>query len=100
MFRECGPRRRCFSFSWVGLGIGGVVHAEACIPWDLKFWINGKEAATGKLQRSVPGGFTASETFDVGMDLNSPVADDYFDKSPFKFEGTLEKLHFKYLEQK
>ena len=67
-------------------------------PAELKFWINGKEAATGKIGQTVPGTFTVSETFDVGMDLNSPVADDYFDKAPFKFEGTLKRLHFKYLE--
>jgi len=64
---------------------------------ELKFWINGKEAATGKLQRTVPMIFTASETFDVGLDTCSPVANDYFDKAPFKFEGTLKRLHFKYL---
>lgn len=63
----------------------------------LKFWINGKEAATGTVRRTVPAVFTASETFDVGMDLNSPVADDYFDKAPFKFEGELKKLYFKKL---
>lgn len=68
-------------------------------PAELKFWINGKEATTGKLGRTVPGTFTVSETFDVGMDLNSPVADAYFDKGPFPFEGSLKKLHFKYLEQ-
>jgi arylsulfatase len=43
-------------------------------------------------------GFTASEGFDVGMDTLSPVADAYFDKAPFKFEGTLKRLHFKNLE--
>jgi arylsulfatase len=68
-------------------------------PAELKFWINGKAAATGKIGRTVPGTFTVSETFDVGMDLNSPVADDYFDKAPFEFEGTLKRLHFKYLEE-
>jgi arylsulfatase len=64
---------------------------------DVKFWINGKEAAEGTVQRTVPAVFTASETFDVGMDTSSPVANDYFDKAPFKFEGTLKKLYFKYL---
>jgi hypothetical protein len=68
-------------------------------PAELRFWINDKEAVTGKLQRTIPGTFTASETFDVGMDLCSPVANDYFDKAPFKFEGTLKRLHFKYLNQ-
>jgi arylsulfatase len=64
---------------------------------DVKFWINGKEAAQGKVQRTVPAVFTASETFDVGMDTSSPVADDYFNKAPFKFQGTLKKLHFRNL---
>jgi len=63
---------------------------------DLRFWINGKEAARGTVRRTLPMLFTASETFDVGMDTASPVADDYFDKAPFKFEGSLKRLHFKY----
>jgi arylsulfatase len=54
--------------------------------------------ASAQLQRTVSG-FTASETFDVGMDLNSPVADAYFDKGSFPFEGSLKKLHFAYLKE-
>ena len=27
----------------------------------------------------------------------SPVANAYFDRAPFEFEGTLKKLHFQYL---
>ncbi len=67
-------------------------------PADLTFWINGKEAAKGTVQRTVPLIFTASETFDVGMDTASPVADDYFDKAPFTFEGSLKRLYFKNLK--
>ena len=70
---------------------------ERAAPAELTFWINGKEAATGKLQRTIPMVFTASETFDVGMDTLSPVADDYFDMAPFEFEGVLKKLYFKHL---
>jgi len=68
------------------------------VPGELKFWINGKEAATGTVERTIPMVFTASETFDVGLDLNSPVADAYSDKGPFPFEGSLKKLHFNYVE--
>jgi arylsulfatase len=71
---------------------------ERAAPAELKFWINGKEAAPATVQRTVPGTFTASETFDVGSDTSSPVADDYFEKAPFKFEGTLNRLHFKNLQ--
>lgn len=64
---------------------------------EVKFWINGKEAATGTIQRTVPAVFTASETFDVGMDTSSPVANDYFDQAPFRFEGTVKRLYFQNL---
>jgi hypothetical protein len=29
------------------------------------------------------------ETFDVGTDTNSPLANDYFDLAPLRFEGEL-----------
>jgi len=70
---------------------------ERAAPAELKFWINGEPAATGTVERTVPAVFTASETFDVGMDTSSPVANDYLDQAPFEFEGTLKKLHFQYL---
>jgi arylsulfatase len=73
---------------------------QRAAPAQLKFWINGTEAATGTVQRTVPAVFTASETFDVGMDTSSPVANSYFDRAPFEFEGTLKRLHFVNLEQK
>jgi arylsulfatase len=71
---------------------------ERAAPAEVTFWINGKEAATGTVQRTVPGTFTASETFDVGMDTCSPVADGYFDEAPFKFEGKLKQIYFKNLQ--
>jgi arylsulfatase len=71
---------------------------ERAAPAELKFWINGKEAAGGTVQRTIPLTFTASETFDVGLDTLSPVADAYFDKAPFAFEGTLKQLYFKNLQ--
>jgi len=71
---------------------------ERAAPAEVVFWINGRKAAGGTVLRTVPAGFTASETFDVGMDVNSPVANDYFDKAPFKFTGTLKRLYFKNLQ--
>jgi arylsulfatase A-like enzyme len=62
---------------------------QRAAPASLTFTINGEPANGGTVRRTVPAVFTASETFDVGMDLNSPVADAYFDKGPFEFEGTL-----------
>jgi arylsulfatase len=71
---------------------------ERAAPAELMFWINGKEAAAGTVRRTIPGTFTASETFDVGTDTGSPVADDYFERAPFEFEGRLKRLHFKNLQ--
>ena len=53
--------------------------------------------AQAEENKVLPISFTASETFDVGLDTCSPVADDYFEKAPFKFEGTLKRLYFKNL---
>jgi hypothetical protein len=40
----------------------------------------------------LPAAFTASETFDVGVDLGSPVSIDYFDRRPFRFNGTIDSV--------
>jgi arylsulfatase len=42
--------------------------------------------------RTVPAAFTASESFDVGVDLGSPVSLDYFDRRPFAFDGTIDSV--------
>lgn len=47
--------------------------------------VDGKEVGKAILKRSVPLLFTASETFDVGVDLGSPVSLNYDDRRPFKF---------------
>ena len=47
------------------------------------------------VKRTVPAAFTASESFDVGIDLGSPVSPGYFDRRPFKFNGKIEKVEVK-----
>ena len=44
-------------------------------------------------ERTVPTAFTASETFDVGVDLGSPVSREYFDRRPFKFNGAITSVY-------
>jgi arylsulfatase len=51
--------------------------------------VDGQEAASATLTRTVPAGFTSSESLDVGLDLGSTVADAYFDRRPFSFSGTI-----------
>ena len=54
--------------------------------------VDGKEVARTTVKRTVPAAFTASETFDVGVDLGSPVSLDYFDRGPFRFNGKINSV--------
>lgn len=54
--------------------------------------VDDKEVGTTKLKRTVPAAFTASESFDVGVDLGSTVADAYFERRPFNFDGQIKKV--------
>jgi arylsulfatase len=51
--------------------------------------VDGKEAAKGRIDKTILGRFSADETFDTGEDTGSPVSDLY--KSPFRFAGTNKK---------
>ena len=61
-------------------------------PAEVVLTVDGKQVAKTTVKRTVPGAFTASETFDVGIDLGSPVSLDYFDRAPFKFDGMIERV--------
>jgi len=67
-------------------------------PSIITLLINGKEVGKVTVDRTVPALFTASESFDVGMDKGSGVAMEYHDKIPFKFNGKINKIHIKYIE--
>ena len=67
-----------FSYDGGGQGKGGLV----------RLVINGECVGETRLERTVPRIF-ARETFDIGMDLNSPVGD-Y--EAPFPFTGTLHQV--------
>jgi arylsulfatase len=51
--------------------------------------VDGQEVGKTALARTVPAAFSASETFDVGVDLGSTVSLDYFDRRPFAFAGRI-----------
>jgi hypothetical protein len=70
--------------------------AGAAAPAELRFWINGEEAAGGTVERTMPVAFTASEALHLWMDTNAPVAGDYCDRAPFRFTGRLTRLHVVY----
>ena len=50
------------------------------------------------MPRTAVFGFTANDAFDVGTDSYSPVSQAYFDRKPFKFNGTIDKVHIKYIK--
>ncbi|MBP0021489.1 MAG: arylsulfatase [Cyanobacteria bacterium SBLK] len=58
-------------------------------PADVAIRVDGTQVASTTVERAVPAAFTASETFDVGTDLGSPVSLDYADNAPFSFTGTI-----------
>lgn len=60
--------------------------------------VNGKTVGKVMAERTVPALFTATESFDVGMDLGSAVALDYHEQIPFKFGGTIESLNIRYID--
>lgn len=62
---------------------------------DVVLKIDGNEVGRVTVKRTVPAAFTASESFDVGVDLGSPVSPVYFDRRPFKFDGKIEKVEIK-----
>jgi len=64
-------------------------------PAEVVLKVDGKEIARTMVKRTVPGAFTASETFDVGVDLGSPVSLEYMDKAPFPFTGKISRLEVK-----
>ncbi len=54
--------------------------------------VNEKQVAQGEIPKTIGVRFSLDETFDVGEDAGTPVAEDYADKMPFEFTGTLKRF--------
>jgi arylsulfatase len=61
-------------------------------PAQITIRVDGEKLASLNVERTVPLAFTASETFDVGIDLGSPVSQVYYDRRPFAFNGTIHRV--------
>lgn len=61
-------------------------------PLTVKLTVDGTLVAEMTTKRSVPAAFTASETFDVGVDLGSPVSPSYEERRPFEFQGQIKSV--------
>ncbi|HEY8337941.1 MAG TPA: arylsulfatase [Tardiphaga sp.] len=71
-----------FEFAYDGGGIGkGGVGA---------IFVDDKKVATGRIERTQFGAFSADEGADVGADEGTPVTEAY--KAPFKFTGRIDRV--------
>jgi arylsulfatase A-like enzyme len=69
-----------FAYDGGGVGAGGTG----------KLFINDKQVAEGRIEKTVGFRIGLDETFDVGQDTGSAVVDSY--QVPFKFTGNLEQV--------
>ena len=69
-----------FDYAGIALGMGGMA----------RLLVNGKAVAEKRIPATVPLGFSADETLDVGMDTGTPAADTY--EGAFPFNGKIEAV--------
>ena len=66
--------------------------AQPLAPAEVVLKVDGQEVARTTVKRTVPAAFSASETFDVGVDLGSSVSLDYIERRPFRFDGRIDAV--------
>jgi arylsulfatase len=71
-------------FTYAGGGIGKAATA--------KLLVDEKQVAQAEIPQTVAVRFSLDETFDVGQDTGTPVLEEYADKMPFRFTGTLDRF--------
>lgn len=54
--------------------------------------VDGKQVAKGTIEATVPFLYSIDETLDVGEDRGTPILEDYADRMPFQYMGTIEKV--------
>ena len=67
-------------------------------PMDITLRANGQVVGQGTVPAAMSLHFGSNATFDIGIDLDSPVALDYYDLAPFPFNGTVGKTTIAYLK--
>jgi len=73
-----------FKFEYDGGGIGKGATGM--------LFVDEKQVAQGKIPQTIGVRFSLDETFDVGEDTGIPASEDYVDKMPYAFTGTLKKV--------
>ena len=57
-----------------------------------ELFVNGKKVAEAPIDKTAPGTFSLSETFDVGVDNGTPVSKNYKAQDHFPFTGQIDKV--------
>ncbi len=65
---------------------------------DIVMRVNGQVVGQGRVPAAMSLHFTSNATFDIGIDLDSPVSLDYYDQAPFAFNGTIGATKITYLK--
>jgi arylsulfatase len=68
--------------------------AKPATPGDVSLLVNGEVVGTGRLDHTVPFGFSGYAGLDVGCDNGLVVDRNYADRAPFAFTGTVKKVVF------
>jgi arylsulfatase len=55
-------------------------------------YVNDEKVAEGRIERTQPGGFSADETADVGIDLGTPVVESIGAEAKSRFTGRISKV--------
>jgi arylsulfatase A-like enzyme len=79
-----------FAYDGGGLGKGGTG----------TLFVNGKQVAKGRIERTQPLAFSGDEGADVGEDGETPVVENYGIPSPYKFTGKIDKITIDLKEMK
>ena len=68
--------------------------AKPATPGEVTLFVNGEPVGSGRLDHTVPFGFSGYSGLDVGRDNGLVVDRSYADKAPFAFTGTVKKVVF------
>jgi arylsulfatase len=68
-------------------------------PMDITLRVDANVVGQGQVPAAMSLHFTSNATFDIGVDLDSPVSLDYYDQAPFAFNGTIGATRIAYLKK-
>ena len=68
--------------------------AKPATPGDVALFVNGEQVGGGRMDHTVPFGFSGYAGMDIGRDNGLVVDLAYADRAPFAFTGTVKKVVF------